>query len=131
MSKNILGTQILGTKTLGEWNLAKDSGKKIVVKKLFGPRNILVKRSVAQKEIFAQKIYGPQKIGSQMFGSPWQLAFAKDGPSHLPLKFSQNQVSNSWDIADIEFVWVGVCKVIFKSNQIKIMLGWVELVFNN
>ena len=28
------------------------------------------------------------------------------GPRNLPFKFGQNWVSNSWDIADIEFVWV-------------------------
>ena len=49
------------------------------------------------------------------------------------LKFPQNQVSKSWDIADIEFVWGGgggmVCKVIFMSKPTKVMLrwGWVEL----
>ena len=41
-------------------------------------------------------------------------------PMNLHLKFHQNRVSNSWDIANIEFVWVGgggvVCKVIFVFN---------------
>ena len=63
---------------------------------MFGPRSIWVKRSLVQKEILAQKNYGSQKIGSKTFG--------------------QNRVSNSWDIADFEFVWVGGgggCKVIF------------------
>ena len=42
-------------------------------------------------------------------------------------------VSNSWDIPDIEFVWMGwdggVCKVIFVYNPTVDMLGWcwVEL----
>ena len=53
---------------------------------------------------------------------PWQLESVLDVPKNLPLKFHQNRVSNSWDIADIEFVWVvvvvvvgggGGCKVIF------------------
>ena len=41
-----------------------------------------------------------------------------DVPMNLHLKYHQNHVSNSWDIADIEFVWVGgvVCTVIFMSN---------------
>ena len=39
--------------------------------------------------------------------SLWQLEYVKDGPRNLPLKFGQNRVSNSWDIADIEFLWVG------------------------
>ena len=41
-------------------------------------------------------------------------------PRNLTVKFGWNWVSNSWDIADIEFVWVvvgggggGGCKVIF------------------
>ena len=49
--------------------------------------------------------------------SPWQLESVLDVPRSLPLKFHQNRVSNSWDIADFEFVWVvgggGGCKVIF------------------
>ena len=31
----------------------------------------------------------------------------QNGLINLPLKFGQNRVSNSWDIADIEFVWGG------------------------
>ena len=38
--------------------------------------------------------------------SLWQLGFVKDGPRNLSLKFGQNWVSNSCDIADIEFVVV-------------------------
>ena len=37
--------------------------------------------------------------------SPWQLESVLNVHSNLPLKFHQNRVSNSWDIADIEFVW--------------------------
>ena len=37
--------------------------------------------------------------------SPWQFESVLDVPRNLPLKFHQNRVSNSWDIADIEFVW--------------------------
>ena len=39
--------------------------------------------------------------------SPWRLESGLDVHRNLPLKFHQNRVSNSWDIADIEFVWVG------------------------
>ena len=47
---------------------------------------------------------------------------------HLKFHQNQNPVSNSWDIADIEFLWWWVvCNVIFKSNPVKVMLGWVEL----
>ena len=35
--------------------------------------------------------------------SLWQLASVQDGPRNLLLKSGQNQVRNSWDIADIEF----------------------------
>ena len=34
--------------------------------------------------------------------SPWQLASAKDCPKSLPIKFGQNQVSNSWDTPDMD-----------------------------
>ena len=47
-----------------------------------------------------------QMLPGQM--SPWQLESVLDVPRSLPLKFEQNQVSNSWDIADIEFLWVVV-----------------------
>ena len=41
------------------------------------------------------------------------------GPN-LNLKFGQNRVGNSWDIADVEFPvgGGGWCKVIFMSNQL-------------
>ena len=64
--------------------------------------------------------------------SPWQLESAQDGPRNLPLKFGQNRVSNSWDIADIEFVWGGwggvEFTVIFMSNlqlQLRLFCSWV------
>ena len=44
-----------------------------------------------------------QMLPGQM--SPWQLGCVKDGPRNLCLNFGQNRVSNSWDIADFEFVW--------------------------
>ena len=36
--------------------------------------------------------------------SLWQLESGQEGPRNLPFKFGQNRVSNSWGIADIEFV---------------------------
>ena len=45
-----------------------------------------------------------QMLPGQM--SPLQLESVYDGPSNLSLKFGQNRASNSWDIADIEFVVV-------------------------
>ena len=46
-----------------------------------------------------------QMLPGQML--PWQSEFVQDGLRNQPLKFRQNRVSNSWDIDDIEFVWVG------------------------
>ena len=40
--------------------------------------------------------------------SLWQFASVKDGPRNLFLKFGQNTVINSWDIADNEFLMVVV-----------------------
>ena len=39
--------------------------------------------------------------------SPWQFKSIQDGLRNLPLKFGQNLISNSQDITDIDFVWVG------------------------
>ena len=73
--------------------------------------------------------YGQMSPGQMLPGqmSPWQLKSVLDVPGSLPLKFHQNRVSNSWDIADIEFVWdgwSGKFKVIFMSNPTYVMLGW-------
>ena len=58
---------------------------------------------------------------------PWQLESVLDVPRNLPLKFHQNRVSNSWDIADIEFLWGGGGVVhshfIVKPNLV-LRLGW-------
>ena len=67
-------------------------------------------------------------LPSQM--SLWQLESIQDVLRILCLKFHQNRVSNSWDIADIEFLWwwLGggvVCKVIFVSNPTYVRLSWV------
>ena len=39
--------------------------------------------------------------------SPWQLESVLYVARNLPLKFDQNRGINTWDMADIEFVWVG------------------------
>ena len=41
--------------------------------------------------------------GQMLPGQMPLLRCVKDGPRNLCLKFGQNRVSNSWDIADIEF----------------------------
>ena len=46
-----------------------------------------------------------QKLPGQML--PLQLESVLDVHRNLPLKFHQNRVSNSWDIANIEFLWWG------------------------
>ena len=76
--------------------------------------------------------------------SLWQLASVKDGSRNLSLKFGQNQVSNSWDIADIEFVVLllqmggrvgGVSefenKAISASIEVEVELSWVEAELGN
>ena len=57
---------------------------------------------------------------------PWQSECVRDGPRNLRLKLGQNQVSNSWDIADIEFV-----VVVWSHFRVKPKprLGKVELGF--
>ena len=69
-----------------------------------------------------------QLLPGQM--SPWQLESVQDGPRILLLKFGQNWVINSWDIADIEFVWVVVVggggpKSFYCQTQL--LLGWIEV----
>ena len=44
--------------------------------------------------------------------SPWHMASVKDGSRNLPLKFGQNWLSNSWNIADMD-----------KCHQVKCYLG--------
>ena len=66
--------------------------------------------------------------------SPWHLESVLDVLRNLHLKFHQYRVSNSGDIADIEFVWWGGvggggwCAKSFSClTQLEVMLGWVEL----
>ena len=56
--------------------------------------------------------------------SLWQLKSVLDVHRNLPLKFHQNRVSNRWDIADIEFVWVGVQSHFIVKPNLVLRLGW-------
>ena len=47
-----------------------------------------------------------QMLPRQMSQWQWQYNSVQNGPRNLPLKFGSNRVSNSWDITDIEFLWV-------------------------
>ena len=60
---------------------------------------------------------------------PWQSECVRVGPRNLRLKLGQNQVSNSWDIADIEFVVVwSHFRVKPKPRLVKVELGfWQQL----
>ena len=53
--------------------------------------------------------YGQKSPGQMLPGqmSLWQLESVLDVPRNLHLKFHQNWVSNSWDIADVE-LWTNV-----------------------
>ena len=57
--------------------------------------------------------------------SLWQLESVLDVPRNLPVKFHQNRVSNSWDIAEIEFLWwVGVQSHFMVKPNLVLRLGW-------
>ena len=61
--------------------------------------------------------------------SPWQMESVLNVHRNLPLKFHQNRVSNSWDIADIEFVWWvgwvgGVQSHFIVKPNLVLRLGW-------
>ena len=62
---------------------------------------------------------------------PWQSECVRVGPRNLRLKLGQNQVSNSWDTADIEFVVVVVWshfRMKPKLRLVKVELGfWQQL----
>ena len=71
-----------------------------------------------------------QMLPGQM--SSWQLGYVKDGPRNLSLNVGQNRFSNSWDIADIEFMVVvggggGGVKSFSCKTQTYVRLGWVEV----
>ena len=72
-----------------------------------------------------------QMLSVQM--SPWQLESVLDVPRNLHLQFHQNRVSNSWDIADIEFAVVVVVVVggglkSFSCHTQLLSWGWVGVV---
>ena len=62
--------------------------------------------------------------------SMWQSEFVQEGPRNLSLKFGQNCVSNSWDIADIEFVVVLLRVGGLSENGNKAISASTQLNFN-
>ena len=64
--------------------LSKNLGKKLRSQKIISPKKCCVQKLSPAKN-------GVQKLGSKS----GQLAFVKDCPWSLPLKFGKNQVSNS------------------------------------
>ena len=66
-----------------------------------------------------QMVPGQMLPGPMLPGQILLLKSVLDVPRNLPLRFCQNRVNSSRDIADIELVWVGGsgwwwwCKVIF------------------
>ena len=79
-----------------------------------------------------------QMLPEQM--SLWQLESVLDVPRNLPLKFHQNRVRYSWDIADLKVPcgggggwWWWWCKPIFVSNPqpscFGLLLGWVAVAW--
>ena len=71
-----------------------------------GPKFFWDQNFFGTKIFFWTKTFFWTKIFSDLPGqmSPWQLESVQDIPWILFLKFGQNRVSSSWDIADIEFV---------------------------
>ena len=65
--------------------------------------------------------------------SPWQLESILNVHRNLPLKFHQNRVSNTWDIADIELLWsgwVGFAESFYCQTQIcvEVRLGFWQYI---
>ena len=91
----------------------KNLGQKKLVWRMFGRKSIWAKRRLV-------KWYGQMSPGQMLPGqmSMWQLESVLDVPRKIALKFHQNQVRNSWEIADTEFL----------SNSITVMLGWCWVV---
>ena len=131
LDKKILGLKMfLGPTVL----LVKKFGaltKVLVWKKEFSSENKFGSNEVWSKNILGHTNYNPQKIGFKKFGqnwvrycwygqmlpghmlpgrmSPWQFASVKDCPRNLTLKFDQNRVSNSWNIADMDKCGHDIC----------------------
>ena len=85
----------------------------MLVLKKFGSNKMLVQNIVSQ--IFCQdwvsdswdipnmdKCSQDKSCIDKCHMSPWQLAFVKEGPRNLPLKFGQNLISIRWDIPDMD-----------------------------
>ena len=73
--------------------------------------------------------YGQMSPAQMLFEqmSPWQLAYVKDGPRNLLLKFGQKQLSTSWDIPDMDECNMNKC-CLYKSysdtwNLFKMVTG--------
>ena len=64
-----------------------------------------------------------QMLRGQM--SPWQLESVLDVHRNPPLKFHQNRISNSWDIADIELLWWWVGWGLQSNFRVKPNLCWI------
>ena len=99
-SKNFGSNKFLVQKFLGAKEICfKMDSKKIWFKEILGPR-----------EIWGLKKFGPycwhgQMLRGQMLlwqMSPRQSTSVKVGPKKLTINSSQNWVSNSWDIADMD-----------------------------
>ena len=60
-----------------------------------------------------------QMLPGQM--SLWQLSIVKVEPGKLFLKFGQNCMSNSWDVANIEFPVGG-------GGGVRLICGWVGVL---
>ena len=78
--------------------------------------------------------YGQMSQGQMLPGqmSPWQLESVLNVHRNLPLKFHQNRVSNSWDIANIEFLWVvGCAQSLYCQTQpcVEVRLGFWQQDF--
>ena len=93
------------------------------------PRNLSLK--FHHNQVLRYSWYGQMSRGQKLPGQmlPLQLESVLDVHRNLPLKFHQNRVSNSWDIADIEFLWwVGMHSHFHvKPNhcvEVVLRLGW-------
>ena len=79
--------------------------------KIFFSENFILQNLFLAKflfgEIFLQNFFAnflvrQKKILTNFLQMSLWLEYIQDGPRNLPLKFGQNQVSNSWDIPDMD-----------------------------
>ena len=113
--------------------------KIILNQSVFSPKKIYDPESFWSKQFLGQIYWHGQMSSGQMLPrqmSPWQLASVKEGLRNLLLlKFGQNRVSNSWDIADVKFRVGGggggggwwSAQSFSCQTQLKVMLVWVEV----